>query len=150
MTSSYRVLVGMEDLIKKGLGGNTMLAGTHGKRHETRKGSRDWQRSHVLKRRHLVNFYVLLHLFQECLNVSLQFLSTKSPVSSDTIFAHIFCPFSTQLHFTFLTPFFFSLMPIFGYVHSLMPLMFFMFTNRRQGCNSIGTTGHQTTHLLGY
>ena len=33
-------------------------------------------------------------------------------VSSDAIFARIFCPFSTQLHFTFLIPHLFSLMPI--------------------------------------
>ena len=41
-------------------------------------------------------------------------------VSSDAIFARIFCPFSTQLHSTFLTPPF-SLMPIFD---MFIPLCF--------------------------
>ena len=67
-------------------------------------------------------------------------------LSSDAIFACIFCPFSTQLHFTFLTP---TFLP-YVYPCYVLPLMSFTLTNRRQEHNLIGTTGHWTTCLLGY
>ena len=71
------------------------------------------------------------------------------PLSSDTIFTCIFHPFSTQLHFTFLTTPFFSMFILlcFLFKHSFM---LFTLTKQRQELDSIGTTGHQTTLLLGY
>ena len=66
-------------------------------------------------------------------------------MSSDTIFTHIFHPFSIQLHFTFLNPPF-SLMFIL--------VMFFLSMPSRSRTDDKRTfdriTGHQTTRLLGY
>ena len=61
-------------------------------------------------------------------------------------FCSYFCPFLTQLHFTFLTP---HLSPLCLPLLCLCPYASTL-TNKRQGHNSIGTTGHQTTLLLGY
>ena len=66
-------------------------------------------------------------------------------VSLDIIFACIFRPFSTQLHFTFLTPPL-PLMSIFVIFLSLC----FHTHKQTTRTHSIGTTGHQTTCLLGY
>ena len=66
-------------------------------------------------------------------------------VSSDTIFAHIFRPFLSQLHFTFLTPHLFFL-----YVYPCYALMPSRPQTDDKERNSIGTTGHRTTQLLGY
>ena len=52
-----------------------------------------------------------------------------------------FCPFSTQLHSTFLT----HISP-----HAYLWFMPLTLTNRRQEHITIGTTSHQTTCLLGY
>ena len=66
-------------------------------------------------------------------------------MSSDAIFARIFCPFLTQLHFTLLTP-------PFSLMLTLLCLSLYAFTlmNKRQEHDSIGTMGHRTSHLLGY
>ena len=72
-------------------------------------------------------------------------LPSKAMMSSDAIFARIFRPVSTQLHFTLLTPHLFPFMLIFLY--HFMP---FTLMNKRQEHDLIGTTGHRTTQLLGY
>ena len=79
------------------------------------------------------------------LSASYHLLST-SYLSSDTTFARIFHPFSTQLHITFLTPPF-SLMLILVNTYPLMPSH--SQTNNKER-DSIGTTSLRTTRLLYY
>ena len=69
------------------------------------------------------------------------------------VIGHYFCSYFSSisdpisLHIPYPT---FLLYAYLGYVHPLMPFMPYTLTNKRQEHNSIGTTGHQTIHLLGY
>ena len=58
------------------------------------------------------------------------------------IFSSIFDP--TSLHIPYPT------FLLYAYLCYVYPLMHFTLTNKQQGYDSIGMTGHQTTHLLGY
>ena len=80
-TLSYGIFVRMIHLPEKTLRWNAALAGTYGKRNETRK-HRSWnqKRRGVLKQREIIHLQVFLRLFQERLNTSLQFLGTKGRI----------------------------------------------------------------------
>ena len=68
-------------LQEKTLGRNAMLAGTHSERDETgynQVGNKDGR--NVLKRRKVSQLHILLHLFQEHLNLSLDLCSLKDCV----------------------------------------------------------------------
>ena len=69
-TLSYGVFVRIEHLDKT-LQRNAVLAGTYGKGNETRDHrSQNRKQRDILEWRHVVNLHVLLHLFQECLDMS--------------------------------------------------------------------------------
>ena len=78
---SYRVFIRMIHLPDKIFRRNTALAGTHGERNNPQE-KRSWNRNRrgILGQRKIVHQKVLLGLFQERLNASLQFLCMKSRV----------------------------------------------------------------------
>ena len=78
---SYRVVVRMIDFLNKMFRWNAVLAGTYGERNDPRKDrSWNWKRRGILGQRKIVHHEILLSLFQERLDTSLQFLCTKSRV----------------------------------------------------------------------
>ena len=81
VTSSYRIVVRMIDLLDKMFWWNAVLASTHGERDKPWKHrSRNRKRRGILGWRKIVHHKVLLGLFQESLNVSLQFLRPKGHI----------------------------------------------------------------------